>query len=227
MLVIGHRGAMGTEPENTLLSIRRAIDMGVDCVEIDVYYVNGQLIVIHDDSVDRTTNGRGKLAALSFEQLRCLDAGKGEKIPTLNEVIDVTKNKVDLNIELKGLGVSQTVVELVQALDKTVRNHITISSFNMLELQDAFQRDSTIKIGVLANAKVGEAFEWAKKLNAYSVNFKYSLVTKNTVSKAHKLGFKLYVYTVNSPSGLQQMKALGVDGVFTNFPERALAIGLR
>ena len=88
MLCIGHRGAMGHEPENTLLSVRKALSLGVDAVEIDVYNVEDNLVVIHDRNLSRTTNGTGYLTERSFQYLRSLDAGKGEQIPTLREVID-------------------------------------------------------------------------------------------------------------------------------------------
>ena len=101
-LCIGHRGAGGLEPENTLRSIRKALALGVDGVEIDVYAVEGQLVVIHDETLERTTNGAGHVEAQSFEYLRSLDAGMGEKVPTLREVLDIVDRRAFVNIELKG-----------------------------------------------------------------------------------------------------------------------------
>src|SRR5579884_3789243 len=87
-LCIGHRGARGHEPENTVRSVRRALELGADGIEIDVYFVDGELIVIHDPTLDRTTNGRGRIVRKTFAQLRSLDAGKGERIPTLREIFE-------------------------------------------------------------------------------------------------------------------------------------------
>ena len=122
MLMIGHRGAMGCAPENTLLSIHKAIELGADWVEIDVHCVADKLLVIHDETVDRTTNGRGKLIDYSFEELRALDAGLGQRIPTLQEVLEVTVGKVGLNIELKGLGTGKVLTSLLRNTPETYKN---------------------------------------------------------------------------------------------------------
>src|SRR6056297_2287931 len=105
VLKIGHRGAMGYEPENTLRSFKKAIELNVDMVELDVYVCSsGELVVIHDDKVDKTTNGKGYVSEKSFDELRKLDAGMGEKIPTLQEVLDLIDKRAKVNIELKGKG---------------------------------------------------------------------------------------------------------------------------
>src|SRR5271154_4385560 len=113
-LCIGHRGAKGLEPENTLRSIRKALDLGVDGVEVDVYLAGGQLVVIHDDTLERTTNGRGRVEAQSFDYLRSLDAGMGEKIPTLREVFDTVNRRAFINVELKGGNTAEPVFELIE-----------------------------------------------------------------------------------------------------------------
>ena len=106
-LCIGHRGAMGHAPENTLLSLKKALEMGAPCVEVDVYFVDGHLLVFHDDRLERTTNGFGYLADHDFEYLRSLDAGEGERIPTLREVFETVGLKAGVNIELKGPGTAR------------------------------------------------------------------------------------------------------------------------
>lgn len=114
VLSIGHRGAAGHAPENTLLSIQQAIELGADWVEIDVHSVGNNLLVIHDDRLERTTNGRGKLRKRDIETLRALDAGEGEKIPFLSEVLKTVQNRVGLNIELKGKGTAEPVHRLIR-----------------------------------------------------------------------------------------------------------------
>src|SRR4051794_29972802 len=103
-LIIGHRGAAGLEPENTLRSFARAIEIGVDAIELDVYCVDDRLVVIHDDTLERTTNGRGEVMKSTFAALRQLDAGRGERIPTLEEVFAAVPERLTVNVELKGSG---------------------------------------------------------------------------------------------------------------------------
>src|SRR5271154_2195490 len=136
-LCIGHRGAKGLEAENTLRSVRKALDLGVDGVEIDVYLAGGQLVVIHDDTLERTTNGRGRVEDQSFEYLRSLEAGLGEKIPTLREVFETVNRRAFINIELKGGGTAEPVLELIEEyVNKRgwVREDFLISSFDLHEL---------------------------------------------------------------------------------------------
>jgi len=224
MLCIGHRGAMGYAPENTLLSIRKAIELGADWVEIDVHLANRQLFVIHDETLDRTTNGKGKLSDYSIAILRALDAGRGEKIPTLQEVIEETKGKVGLNIELKGIATGEAVAIQLLALDKEHKEQILVSSFLMEELVKVPQIDTTIKLGVLAGKDVSLAFDWANKLNAYSIHLSLKQTTSESVQQARNAGLKLLVYTVNKKNDIAWMKLLGVDGVFTNYPDRVLSV---
>ena len=224
MLCIGHRGAMGYAPENTLLSIRKAIELGADWVEIDVHLADGQLFVIHDETLDRTTNGKGKLSDYSIATLRALDAGRGEKIPTLQEVIEETKGKVGLNIELKGIATGEAVAIQLLALDKEHKEQILVSSFLMEELVKVPQIDTTIKLGVLAGKDVSLAFDWANKLNAYSIHLSLKQTTSESVQQARDAGLKLLVYTVNKKNDIAWMKLLGVDGVFTNYPDRVLSV---
>ena len=114
MLHIAHRGASAHEPENTLRAIRAALTLGADAIEIDVHLVEGHLVVIHDLDVDRTTNGHGTVRSFSFERLRQLDAGKGERIPTLQEVTELVAGAVPLIVELKGAGTGAPVARYVQ-----------------------------------------------------------------------------------------------------------------
>jgi len=219
MLSIGHRGAAAYEPENTLLSIHKAIELGADWVEVDVYLIDGQLLVIHDDTLDRTTNGFGKLSSYSFQELRAFDAGKGEKIPTLLEVINTTQGCVGLNIELKGIGSAEAVASLLGELSKERRSQILISSFIMGELKILNECDDMLRIGVLASSDFSASFQYAKELNAISIHFSKEQVSRKLVEQAHESGLLLYVYTVNKKRDVQRMRSLGVDGVYSDFPD--------
>jgi len=229
VLNIGHRGAMGHAPENTLLSIRKAIELGADWVEIDVHFVDGQLLVIHDNTLDRTTDGAGLLGDLSFSELRRLDAGEGERIPTLCEVIQTIVGKVGLNIELKGKGTAAPVVEQLASLTKLHRETILLSSFNEIELENVFELDSAIKLGLLIDGSVDGSLEksllLAKRINAYSIHLNVGEITSSIVHRAHQAALRVYVYTVNQSNDIERMKELGVDGVFTNFPDRVSKLG--
>lgn len=220
MLMIGHRGAMGCAPENTLLSIHKAIELGADWVEIDVHCVADKLLVIHDETVDRTTNGRGKLIDYSFEELRALDAGLGQRIPTLQEVLEVTVGKVGLNIELKGLGTGKVLTSLLRNTPETYKNKMLVSSFLMSELEQVVRLNQHVKIGVLAGNNINESIAWATKLKAFSIHLRLQKVTPKWVDRAHDLGLKVYVYTVNKVVQIRRMKELRVDGVFSDYPNR-------
>jgi len=222
MKVIGHRGAMGLAPENTLLSFRKALELGVDGVEFDVQNIDGNLLVFHDDTLNRTTNGTGLLLDHSVDYLRNLDAGRGEKIPFLHEVIELIDIDTFINIELKGLRTASLVMELVKLLDKELykKENFIISSYLYSELFLVRQLDPDIQIGVIADELPDVALSFARDVNAYSFHPSLSLVSKELVEKVHEEGMLLYVHTVNDPDNIAKVKAMGVDGVFTDYPDR-------
>lgn len=226
MKVIGHRGAMGLAPENTLMSFRKALELGVDGVEFDVQNIDGNLLVFHDDTLERTTNGKGLLLDHSVEYLRSLDAGQGEKIPYLHEVIELIDRDTFINIELKGLRTATLVMELVKLLDKDryKKENFIISSYLFSELFLVRQLDSDIQIGVIADDQPDVALSFARDVNAYSFHPSLSLVTKDLVEQVHQEGMLLYVHTVNDPDNIVKVKAMGVDGVFTDYPDRVRGI---
>lgn len=220
MLMIGHRGAKGYAPENTLLSVRKAMELGVDCVEVDVHLLGEDLIVLHDETLERTTNGRGRLENYSFEEIRRLDAGLGEKIPTLQEVLAVTHGVVDLNIELKGKGSSDALIKILDNPLFDDHEKLLISSFLIEELRTLRAWNSGLKIGVLASHNLDESFDWCIKLKAFSLHINRQQLTLDIIKKAHRSGLKLYVYTVNDRKEMERMEKIGVDAVFSDFPDR-------
>ncbi len=227
MLCIGHRGARGYAPENTLKSVAKAIDMGADWVEVDVYYVDNHLVVMHDERLERTTNGKGRLMKKSFSYIRSLDAGDGEKIPVLEEVLDLVWEKAGLNIELKGPGTAHPVVELLR---KRVRpewgtDNFLVSSFDHRMLHDVKNLDENIRIGILLNGRTKDYPSIAHDLNAYSINQNIRFVNRKFVADAHSRGLKVFVYTVNDSDDIRKVKAMGADGIFTDYPDRVLAPG--
>ena len=222
MICIGHRGAKGHAPENTLLSVKTALEMGVDWIEVDVYAIENRLIVFHDEYLDRTTNGSGLIYNQSVDYLRSLDAGQGEKIPFLGEVLEVINGAAGINVELKGPGTAGLVAEL---LGKVLENatfsaeQVLVSSFNHRELQRFKNIAPDIPIGALVSCIPLQLAHFAERLQADAVNASLEFVNREFVEDAQQRGMKFLVYTVNSHQDLQRMADLGVDGVFTDYPE--------
>jgi len=224
LLCIGHRGAMGHAPENTLLSFRKALELGAPCVEADVYNVDGNLMVFHDDRLERTTNGSGYLLDHDFDYLRSLDAGNGERIPTLGEVFETVDLRAGVNIELKGPGTARPVVEFISTLRKYGWRDdlILVSSFKHRELEEVRRIDPRIRLGVLVAGLPMDDAAFAAELGAYSVHLSLKSVKRKFVDDAHSRGLRVFVFTVNNPKDIRRMEGFGVDGVFTNYPERIL-----
>jgi glycerophosphoryl diester phosphodiesterase len=225
MLVFGHRGAAGHEPENTLRSIRKALELGVDGVEIDVRSVDGRLIVFHDDVLDRTTNGRGPIRHVSFETLRGLDAGRGEYIPLLTEVLELIDARVGLNIEVKERGLARDIAGTVaDCFEKQPawRGRVMLSSFDREETAALAEIDGGCLLGILFKEDDSLALERARRLGAYSLHASMKQLDCELVDAAHASGIKVFAYTVNETSDIEMCHGLGVDGLFSDFPDRAL-----
>lgn len=224
MQIIAHRGASGDYPENTLLAIEQAIVQGADAIEIDLFAVQGELIVIHDHHLARTTNGTGSIYQYSLVELMQLDAGRGQRIPMLWQVLELINGKCWLNIELKG---DDTVAPLLALLDKAEQQlgfdlqTLVISSFNHHLLAAIKQARSQLKLGALTASLPLDYAAFASQLQAYSVNCDVSFVNKAFVDDAKARGLKVFVYTVDQPDDIQRLKAYRVDGIFSNFPARS------
>jgi len=200
------------------------MELGAPCIEIDVYWVDGHLVVFHDDRLERTTNGTGLISKMSFEALRSLDAGKGERIPTLEEVCELVGGKAGINIELKGLGTAEPVAQLISSLvengwDKRV---ILVSSFRHQELSNMRQLDADIQLGIITKIETPGMLDFAESIGAFSINPAYQFLHPLFVKDAHARGIRIFAYTVNEPNDIDRMHAMGIDGVFTNYPERVL-----
>jgi glycerophosphoryl diester phosphodiesterase len=227
LTVIGHRGARGHAPENTLLSIDTAIRLGADWVEIDVQHHDGQLWLMHDLTLERTTNGRGLLTAHSAAALRRLDAGNGELIPTLPEALDLIEQRVGVNVELKSWdGCAAAVAACLRdyIADGWPAECFLVSSFHLPELWEFKQLLPEVPLGALY---CGVPLDWAglaAEIGAQTLNISDEFVDARLIQDAHERGLKLYVYTVNDETELRALRDMGVDGVFTDYPDRALAI---
>lgn len=224
MEIIAHRGLSGLEPENTLLAIKAALELNVDGIEIDLYEIDGKIIVIHDRILDRTTSGKGQITDHSFKHLRTLDAGKGEKIPTLDEVLTLINGNTIIHLELKSI--TNTAL-LFSYLDDAIKNtlftasHIILSSFNHHILNEIHQKRPEFPIAVLTSCLPIDYAKFAQELNAYAVNVHLNFINQKFVIDAHQRGMKIFVYTVDNKTDIKAMMDLTVDGIFSNFPHQA------
>ena len=227
MLNIAHRGASGTFPENTLSAFRAALDAGADMCELDVQLTrDGAVVVIHDETVDRTTNGEGEVAALTLEEIQRLDAGakfkggkvKGERIPTLDEVFAATSGKCGLNIELKAGGVEAQVAAIMQARNAFADS--IVSSFDWDYLKKIQTLHFNIRIALLAEEKPVDLMMNAVAMRAHAINPRWDMVTADLCKAAHERGLKVYTWTVDADARMRALAECGVDGVMTNYPER-------
>ena len=219
ILRIGHRGAAGHAPENTLAAIQKGIALGIDFVEIDVRRTaDGVLVVLHDRTVNRTTNGRGRIDHLSLRELKKLDAGNGENIPTLEEVLKVAGGRAGLVLELKAKGVAQQTVESVRAAG--FKDPVIYASFLHDELTHVRTADPEASLMVLFGSLPRAPVARARQYGPSHVGLRHDTATHRLVDAFHRADLFVFVYTANTPGEIQHAVSVGVDGVISNFPER-------
>ena len=227
VICIGHRGAKGYEPENTLRSFRKALELGAAWVEFDVWSVQGTPLVFHDHRLERLTNGTGYIPELSLDYLRSLDAGQGEQIPTLVEVLDLLAGRIAMNIELKGeqsAASTMRVVESYLAGGTLSYDQLLISSFNHRELSEIKAIDGRVRIGALLYGVPLSLAQIGSELGAYSMNQAVEFLTPEFLEDTHRRGMQCYVYTVNHEDDIRRVIREGVDGVFSDYPDRVLKV---
>lgn len=237
MLVLGHRGASGYAPENTLAAFELGIRQGCHGFEFDVQLSrDGEPVIHHDWSVERTTGAVGDIRDLSFGEIRALDAGKwfspefrGQKIPALAEVLELIPGEMLLNVELKsrasdGPGLEEKVVAVLlehERLENTI-----ISSFNHISLKRVREIAPRIRLGLLYEALLLHPFDYLErlKLDLYSIHPLHDYVSPSLVKEAHDRGLKMACWTVNTRERTAELREYGVDIVITNYPDRCLEL---
>lgn len=222
LLCFAHRGASGHAPENTLLAVGKALALNAPWIEIDVQAVAGTLVVLHDDTLQRTTNGFGRVADQSLAYLRSLDAGEGERIPLLSEVFDLVDRRAGINVELKSPATEVPVAGLVDSYVNRFGwryEQFLISSFDHGRLARVKECQPRLPVGPLIKGSPPRDLGFARELDAYSLNVGLRFVNRRCVEDAHEQGLKLFVFTVNEARQIDRMRELGVDGVFTDYPE--------
>jgi glycerophosphoryl diester phosphodiesterase len=224
MQIFGHRGAPAYAPENTLESFRKALELGVDVIELDVYTLHtGEVVVIHDESVERTTDGEKFVWEYSLKELRGLNAGAGQSIPLLTEVLDIIDKKAGLNIELKGLHTAAPVAKILKRYiseEGWSPHKFLVSSFILQEL--------TVFMALMPEVRAGALYEhfvvpryaaFASKPSAYSINPDAAVVTPEMVRQIHSRGLKVFAWNVKNRATAARMERYGVDGIFTDYPD--------
>ncbi|HAT2715285.1 TPA: glycerophosphodiester phosphodiesterase [Aeromonas hydrophila] len=225
MQIIAHRGASGLAPENTLKAIRLALALGAGAIEIDVQRADGELWVFHDRRLERCTDGSGVLTEQSRAYLAGLDAGEGEPIPTLWQVMAAIAGKAELHIELKGAQTADEVARLTRRAEAELGftpAHWVVSSFHHPELARFAALRPEIRLGALTSTIPLTLAKFAAELGAWSLNCDVDFVDQSLVQDAHDRGLKVLVYTVDEPADQAMLAAIGVDGIFTNRPDRFL-----
>ncbi|UUT60950.1 glycerophosphodiester phosphodiesterase [Aeromonas hydrophila] len=227
MQIIAHRGASGLAPENTLKAIRLALALGTGAIEIDVQLADGELWVFHDRRLERCTDGSGVLTAQSRAYLASLDAGEGERIPTLWQVMEAIAGQAELHIELKGAQTADEVARLTRRAEAELGFAPTqwvVSSFHHPELARFAALRPDIRLGALTSTIPLTLAKFAAELGTWSLNCDVDFVDQSLVQDAHDRGLKVLVYTVDEPADQAMLAAIGVDGVFTNRPDRFLPL---
>ncbi|MAZ45339.1 MAG: glycerophosphoryl diester phosphodiesterase [Gammaproteobacteria bacterium] len=214
-LMIGHRGAAGLHPENTMVGFEAAINLGADAIELDVRLAHDHLYVLHDRSLDRTTSGKGELQNSSPEEIEALSAGDNQKIPHLDQVIRQVPMDIGINIEMKGNSCAKPIA---QCLRKFPDNNILISSFNHKELDQFRSYSDGCEIAPLFGEWQTNIWEIAQGLSAWSVNLHHEMVTEKRIKTAHEKGFRVLAYTVNNIQLAMELTKIGIDGIFTDYP---------
>ncbi len=236
-MVVAHRGFSGRFPENTLRSFREALQLPIDAVELDVRRTkDGVLVVIHDPTVDRTTNGRGRVADLTWDELQRLDAGAwkgsefvGERIPRLEEVLKLIDGCVVVFVEIKEVGTEADIVATLGRLDAF--DWVKIGSFYPSAIATVRQLAPNLPCSLIGGAKVGESNETFKafvqealRCGANSVTVNYPALTPERIRYCHQRGLFVGTWTVNNAELAEKMTAMGVDAIASDFPDIVLSV---
>ncbi len=234
MLAIAHRGASGYAPENTLAAFRRAVAQGVSFIETDLQLTrDAHFVAIHDETVDRTTNGHGSVQQMTLAEIRRLDAGSwfasefmSERVPALEDVLEFArKNDAVFYLELKPSGYWGGEHALISALRNSAEvARSVIISFDPAILQSLRKIEPTLMTGLLYSGQLENPFEKAEEIGARQIAVRGDLVTPNFLAQARKRDLQVVCWTVNSPAHMRMLVSAGVDGIMTDYPDRLLAV---
>ncbi len=219
--VIGHRGARTHEPQNTLCSLRRAIKDKADMVEVDLRWADGELVTLHDSTLERTTNGRGSVYEMPHHELRLLDAGRGERIPTAAEVLALVAGRIPINLELKDHGSVGPVCELVaRAIRRGELSHdeVLVSSFIPAVVEEVRSLDTRIPIAMPVEDGFSQAIRESLRLGATSIHPAIGILDRAAVTEVHDQELLVYPFTVRDERDFELAWEAGADGCFADDP---------
>lgn len=214
---IGHRGASAYEPENTLRSFERAIAMGATSIELDVQVsMDNEIIVMHDSTVDRTTNGTGRVSSMTLEELKELDAGKGECVPTLKDVIDMAYGRAYIQIEIKDIRAEDPVVNMLRGYSLS---EFFLISFWHATLLNAKRKLPGLKTGVLLEGLPVDPLSLVRRADADRLAISQRTIDKDAVDVLHAGGKSVSVWVADDISDIEKAISLGVDAIASNRPD--------
>ncbi len=236
VLVIAHRGFSGTAPENTLAAFQKAIEIGSDLVELDVHLsMDKEVVVIHDPTLQRTTTGAGKVIDFTLEELKRFDAGvkfsskfAGERIPSLQEVLNLVRGKVGVNIEIKGGFLEpQAIQDLADQVLKEVEKagmlgQALFSSFHPLALHRIRKKNPSAQLAMLFHQPWNSLEEITRGEVYSTLNLRSIYLSREKIALLKIHNIRVNVYTVNSEKEMRQFLSWGIDGIITNFPDRLI-----
>ncbi len=238
VMVIAHRGFSGRAPENTMAAFKRAMDIGSDAIEFDVRFSrDGRLIVFHDDTLERTTNGKGRVADFTLNELKQLDAGSwfspmfaGERIPALEEVLELTRGHILFNIELKkGDHGKYSMLDLAEQTFKEVSRtgmgeQVLFSSFDLEAIERIRQKDSGIQVAFITRDPWNSPLDAMRGKSFPVLNPRKSVLNEKNLSAARQQGVKVNVWTLNGDEEMEKFIPMGVDGIITDHPDRLIEL---
>ncbi|MEE9352852.1 MAG: glycerophosphodiester phosphodiesterase family protein [Candidatus Thorarchaeota archaeon] len=217
-LVIAHRGASGYAPENTLKAFRTAWEMSADMVELDVQETSdGHLVCIHDFELPRTTNGEGYVGELTYREIKELDAGQGERVPLLSEVLDFAVGRIGVNIEVKALNVEKLILDLVT--ERELLDSVMFSSFMHNTVRVIKNLNADARTAIILSEPRDDAVRYALDFGANAINPPFETLTPELVKDAHEANLEVFPYTMNDASSMRKLLSIGVDGLITDLPD--------
>jgi glycerophosphoryl diester phosphodiesterase len=238
VMVVAHRGFSGSAPENTMIAFKKGMEAGSDMIELDVRFSKeGEVVVIHDETLERTTTGNGKVIEKTISELKNLDAGakfhssfSGEKIPTLREVLQLAYRRVPVNIELKiGNYERWTILDLADRALREVEmagmvDQVVFSSFDPIALERVLKKNQAVPVAYLYNKPWNSPREVTEGRPFSTLTCRKTVLTRENISRAHQEGIRIGVYTLNTEEEMEKFIDLKVDAIITDYPDRLINI---
>ena len=216
--MIAHRGASGYAPENTMKAFRIAWEMNADMVELDVQETSdGRLVCIHDFELPRTTNGEGYVGEATYHEIMELDAGQGERVPLLSEVLDFARGKIGVNIEVKAVNVEKRILDMVT--EREMLDSVMFSSFMHNTVREIKNLNADTRTAILLSEPRDDAVRYTLDLGANAINPPFETLTPKLVEAAHDARLEVFPYTMNDASSMRKLLSIGVDGLITDLPD--------